>query len=168
MLGKAFWVVSPLSLFWYQGVCFVCAPFNWSSVVNGTSWTSLSWFLGHPKSCRTSCGGSTPTTFFKESLEVQRPYLLFWSDASDHGWGSNLQDQFISGRWLIEERSLSINLRELRAIRLGLHHFRHSLRGLTVGVSHNTMALSYVKKRGRIPLLSTGRSNSSGGWNREI
>ena len=54
------------------------------------------------------------------SLEVQHPGLLFWSDASDLGWGVNLQDSFVSGSWSVEERSLLINLRELRAIRLGL------------------------------------------------
>ena len=40
------------------------------------------------------------------SLEVQCPDLLFWSDDSDHGWGANLQDQFVLGRWLVKERSL--------------------------------------------------------------
>ena len=47
------------------------------------------------------------------------------------------------------ERSLSINLREHREIRLGLLHFGPSLRGLTVGVfKDNTTALSYVKRQG--------------------
>ena len=41
------------------------------------------------------------------SLEVQHPDLLFWSDASDHGWGAYLHDLFVSGHWSAEERSLS-------------------------------------------------------------
>ena len=65
--GEAFWVVSPLSIFWCQGVGFVCTPSNWNSVVSGTSRTSLPWFLGLRKSSRTSCGGSTLTTFFRGS-----------------------------------------------------------------------------------------------------
>ena len=82
-------------------------------------------------------------------LEVQHSDLLFWSDTSDHGWGDNLHNQFVSGRWSVEEHSLSINLRELRTICLGLHHFRHSLKGMTVGVfTNSTTALSYVKKQG--------------------
>ena len=86
------------------------------------------------------------------SLEVQHPDLLFWFNASDQGWGANQQDQLVSRRWLIEEHSHSINLCKLRAVSLGLHHFRHSLRGLTVGVfTDNTTALSYVKKRGTYP-----------------
>ena len=56
----------------------------------------------------------------------------------------------MSGRWSVEKRSLSINLRELWAIRLGIRHFCHSLRGLTVGVfTDNTTALCYVKKQRR-------------------
>ena len=83
------------------------------------------------------------------SLEVQHPDLLFWSDASDQGWGAHLHDQFISSRWTPEERSLSINLRELRAIRLGLLHFGQYLQGKTVGVfMDNTTALSYVRRQG--------------------
>ena len=43
---------------------------------------------------------------------------------------------------------MSINLRELRAIRLGLFHFRHSLVDRTVGAfSDNTTALSYIHKQ---------------------
>ena len=49
--------------------------------------------------------------------------LLFWSGASDHGWGANHHDLFILGHWSVEERELSINFCELRAIHLGLHHF---------------------------------------------
>ena len=51
------------------------------------------------------------------SFKVQHPALLFWSDASDQGWGAHLHDQFVASRWLSEERSLSINLQELLAIR---------------------------------------------------
>ena len=50
------------------------------------------------------------------SLEPQHPDLLFWSDASDQSWGTNLVDQFVSGLWSTGECNLSINLRELRAI----------------------------------------------------
>ena len=78
-----------------------------------------------------------------------QPDLLFWSDVSDQGWGANLLDRFVSGRWSPEEKLLSINLRELQAIRLGLQHFRFSLVGQPVAMfSDNTMALSYVHKQG--------------------
>ena len=75
--------------------------------------------------------------------------LLFWSNASDQGWGANLLDHFVSGRWSLEEQNLSINLRELRAIRLGLQNFVHALRDRTVGVfSDNTTTLAYIRKQG--------------------
>ena len=48
-----------------------------------------------------------------------------------------------------EERSFSINVRELWAIRLGLLQFQHLIEGLMVGIfADNTMALAYVRKRG--------------------
>ena len=82
------------------------------------------------------------------SLEVQHPDLRLWSNALDQGWGAHLRDQFVSCR-SVEERSLSINLRELCAICLGLMHFGQSLQGMTVGVfMDNTAALSYVKRQG--------------------
>ena len=84
------------------------------------------------------------------SLEIPHPDLLFWSDTSDQRWEANLFSDFVSGRWSIEKHDFSINLCELRAICLGLYHFRHSLRGLTVGVlSDNTTALSYRTSKNR-------------------
>ena len=84
------------------------------------------------------------------SLETPHPDLLFWSNVLDQGWGANLLDDFVSGRWSAEERTFSMNLREPRAICLGLYHFCHLLRGQTVGVlSDNTTALSYIRKHGR-------------------
>ena len=72
----------------------------------------------------------------------------FWSDASDQGWGAHIGDQFVSGRWL-QEICLSINLRVLRAIRLGLQHFQCQLAGSSVGVfANNTTALAYICKQG--------------------
>ena len=56
--------------------------------------------------CLLVLGGSTPTTFFRESLELQHRDLLFWSDASDQGWSAHLHDQFVASRWSVEECSL--------------------------------------------------------------
>ena len=82
------------------------------------------------------------------SLEVQLPDLLLWFDSLDRVGCSSPQPVCLrSGHWSTEERSLSINLRELRAIRLGLMRFGQSLQSMTVGVfTDNTTALSYVKK----------------------
>ena len=73
----------------------------------------------------------------------------FWSDESDQGWGAHVGHQFVSGRWSQEEICLSLNLRELRAIRLGLQHFQCQLAGSLVGVfADNTTALAYIHKQG--------------------
>ena len=53
-------------------------------------------------------------------------------------------------RWSVEERSLSINLQEVWAIRLGLHYFHHT-EGTDCGVfTNNITALSYVEKPGDV------------------
>ena len=83
------------------------------------------------------------------SLEVCLRNLLFWSDASDFGWGANLVDQFAPDLWSLEERDMSIDWRGRRALHLGMFHFRESLRGKSVGLfSDNMMALAYLKKQG--------------------
>ena len=83
------------------------------------------------------------------SLPSLQPDVLFWSDASDHGWEANIQDHFVSGHWSQEEVTLFISLRELRAIRLGLCHFTQFLKGHTVGVcADNTTTLCYLRRQG--------------------
>ena len=58
------------------------------------------------------------------SLRPVSPGLLFFSDASDEGWDAHMSNHFASGLWH-QEVSLSLNLQELRAIRLGLESFTH-------------------------------------------
>ena len=84
--------------------------------------------------------------------------LHFWSDASDVGWGAHLDHQIASGLWDAHQAALSINARELLAVRLGLHQFQSSLQGRTVAVfCDNTTAVAYLRKEGgtRSPLLNT-------------
>ena len=91
------------------------------------------------------------------SLSLLSPNLAFWSDASDEGWGAHLAESTVSGLWSMEEKSLSINLRELRAIRLGLSHFAPQIEGQTVAVfSDNSTAVAYLRKEGGTvsPLLN--------------
>ena len=44
------------------------------------------------------------------SLEVQHPDLLFWSDASDRGWGTSLQDRFVLGHWWVYKEDWALKL----------------------------------------------------------
>ena len=80
------------------------------------------------------------------SLLVQSPDHLFWSDASDQGWGAAVADQLASGTWLDSEDLLSINHRELLAVEMGLYQLRHCLKGHVVAVfSDNTTAVAYLR-----------------------
>ena len=68
------------------------------------------------------------------SLLVQSPDHMFWSDASDQGWGAAVADQLASSTWLEGEDLLSINHRELLAVERGLYQLRRCLRGHVVMV----------------------------------
>ena len=89
------------------------------------------------------------------SLCQVSPDLQFWSDV---GWGAHLDRQIASGLWDSQQAALSINARELLAVKLGLHQFQSSLQGRTVAVfCDNTTAVAYLRKEGgtRSPLLNT-------------
>ena len=92
------------------------------------------------------------------SLVQVSPDLDFWSDASDVGWGAHLGSLTASGLWDQEHAALSINARELLAVREGLRHFLPSLQGMAVSVfCDNSTAVSYLHKEGgtRSPFLNT-------------
>ena len=61
-------------------------------------------------------------------LQLIPPDLAFWSDASDKGWGahlsSHLTSHYTKGQWSKEEKQMSINMREIRAAKLGLQTFQ--------------------------------------------
>ena len=86
------------------------------------------------------------------SLCQVSPDLHFWSDV---GWGAHLDRQIASGLWDSHQAALSINARELLAVKLGLHQFQSSLQGRTVAIfCDNTTAGAYLRKEGgtRSPL----------------
>ena len=92
------------------------------------------------------------------SLTQVSPDLDFWSDASDVGWGAHLGSLTALGLWDSDQASLSINARELQAIREGLLHFRSSLVEKNVAVfCDNSTAVSYLRKEGgtRSPFLNS-------------
>ena len=74
--------------------------------------------------------------------------LDFWSDASDVGWEAHLGSLIASGLWSLEQSALSINARELLAVREGLLHFQSSLVGRNVSVfCDNSTAVSYIARK---------------------
>ena len=83
------------------------------------------------------------------SLLVQSPDHMFWSDASDQGWGAAVADQLASGLWLEGEDLLSINHRELLAVERGLFQLWRFLKGHVFAVfSDNTTAVAYLRHQG--------------------
>ena len=82
-------------------------------------------------------------------LALSSPDQMFWSDASNLGWGATVADQFASGIWLEGEVSLSINQRELLAVERGLRALCTCLEGRVVTVfSDNTTAVAYLRRQG--------------------
>ena len=99
-----------------------------------------------------------PRLLLGVSLLQVSPDLDFWSDASDVGWGAHLGSLTASGLWNLDQSVLSINARELLAIRVGLLHFQSSLVGRNVSVfCDNSTAVSYLRKEGgtRSPFLNS-------------
>ena len=92
---------------------------------------------------------SEPGLRVGQSLQLASPDVCLYSDASTLGWGASVLHASVSGLWTPQERSLHINLLELRAIRLSLSHFTEEFRGKAVAVfSDNATALSYLAKEG--------------------
>ena len=92
------------------------------------------------------------------SLRQVSPDLDFWSYASAVGWGAHLGHHTASGLWNKEEVPLSINAKELLAVRRGLLHFQSSLVGKTIAVfCDDSTTVAYLRKEGgtRSPFLNS-------------
>ena len=92
------------------------------------------------------------------SLHQVPPDLDFWSDASAVGWGAHLGHHTASDLWSEEVVPLSVNAKELLAVRRGLLHFQSSLVRKTIAVfCNNSTAVAYLHKEGgmRSPFLNS-------------
>ena len=84
------------------------------------------------------------------SLALRSPDQMFWSDASDQGWGATVADHCVSGIWLEGEDLFSINQCELLAVERGLRALCTCLQGLVVAVfCDNTTVVTYLRRQGR-------------------
>ena len=95
------------------------------------------------------------------SLEPQHQDLLSWSNASYLGCGANLVDQFVSGLWSGEEKAMSINMRELQAIRLGLPSFSAFSKGLVCGDLFRQHCSSLIPQEKRRDIFEDPQCRSS-------
>ena len=84
------------------------------------------------------------------SLSLPAPDISFFSDASDVGWGALVGKHHASGLWLPHQKALSINMRELLAVQLGLQAFEHLIVGKSVALfCDNTTTSSLSSSVGR-------------------
>ena len=83
------------------------------------------------------------------SLSLPAPDISFFSDASDVGWGALVGEHHASGLWFPHQKALSINMRELLAVQLGLQAFEHLLVGMSVALfCDNTTTVAYLRRSG--------------------
>ena len=83
------------------------------------------------------------------SLSLPAPDISFFSDASDVGWGALVGEHHASGLWLPHQKALSINMRELLAVQLGLQAFEHLIVGMSVVLfCDNTTTVAYLSRSG--------------------
>ena len=89
------------------------------------------------------------------SVSLPAPDVSFFSDASDVGWGALVGERHTSGFWSPNQKSLSINMRELLAVQYGLQALEHLLVGLSVALfCDNTTTVAYLRRSaGRSPPL---------------
>ena len=86
-----------------------------------------------------------------QPLHPLRHTLQLFTDASNEGWGSHLEERMARGLWSEPEGKLHINLLELKAILLVLKQFQHLCWNQTILVyTDNTTVVSYIIKEGRM------------------
>ena len=102
------------------------------------------------------------------SLSLPAPDISFFSDASDVGWGALVGEHHASGLWLPHQKALSINMRELLAVQLGLQAFEHLIVGMSVAPvlrqhHHGSLSPSVGRDLFVRPKLHGKRGSSLGG-----
>ena len=82
-------------------------------------------------------------------MNIPAPDISFFSDASDVGLGALVGEHHASGLWLPHQKALSINMRELLAVQLGLQAFEFLLVGMSVALfCDNTTTVAYLRRSG--------------------
>ena len=75
--------------------------------------------------------------------------FTIFTDASTQDWGDHMWDSQIAGVWTLSEHELHINVLELRAVILALHHWATVLQGRHVLIAtDNTTVVAYINKQG--------------------
>ena len=84
-----------------------------------------------------------------QPLHPLKHALQIFTDASNEGWGADLDDHNARGTWSLPESKLHINHLELKAVFLALKEFRTLICNKTVLIAtDNTTVVSYINKEG--------------------
>ena len=75
--------------------------------------------------------------------------IQLFTDASNEGWGSHLDQNFTKGLWSDREKRLHINVLELKVVSLALRDFKDQCQNQTVLVAtDNSTVVAYINKQG--------------------
>ncbi len=104
---------------------------------------------------------STMTNWDGKIVVPSKTDLVLFTDASNSGWGGQLEDKSASGFWTPSMLIESINYRELMAVFMSLLSFKAEVRGKAVLVrTDNISAAAYINKMtgSSTNLFNLGRS----------
>ena len=82
-------------------------------------------------------------------LHPQNHSIQLFTDASNKGWGAQLDQSSTKGLWSDWEKRLHINVLELKAVSLALRSFKDQCQNQTVIVAtDNSTVVAYINKQG--------------------
>ena len=82
-------------------------------------------------------------------LHTKDHSIQLFTDASNEGWGTHLDQNFTKGLWSDREKRLHINVLELKAVSLALRDFKDQCQNQTVLVAtDNSTVVAYINKQG--------------------
>ena len=94
-------------------------------------------------------------------MSFSTPTLQLMTDSSLLGWGGVLLPDSISGVWSKNQRRMSINWLELKAIQLSLIYFLPQIKGrLLMILTDNTTAVACIRRQGTLrsdPLMQLSK-----------
>ncbi|XP_047539545.1 uncharacterized protein LOC125072953 [Vanessa atalanta] len=80
----------------------------------------------------------------KTTLHLKLIHHFLTTDAADFGWGAQMDDQTVSGKWRKDQMQWHCNRKEMFAIIAAIRHFRRHL----ILQSDNRTVISYIQKEG--------------------